>query len=70
MLEKTQSNDGDTADLSVISQLCDSEYPEAIYKNLLETLLPMTDRTPYVVKKKLMFLQGMVIHRSFRLNQI
>lgn len=70
MLEKTQSNEGDTADLFVISQLCDSEYPEAIYKNLLETLLPMTDRTPYVVKKKLMFLQGMVIHRSFRLNQI
>jgi hypothetical protein len=30
----------------------------------------MTDRTPYVIKKKLMFLQGMVIHRSFRLNQI
>lgn len=30
----------------------------------------MTDRTPYVVRKKLMFLQGMVINRSFRLNRI
>lgn len=70
VLEKTQSNDGDTADIFVIAQLCDSEYPESIYKDLLQTLLPMTDRTPYVVKKKLMFVQGMVIHRSYRLNQI
>ena len=30
----------------------------------------MKDRTPYVVKKKLVFLQGLVIHRSFRLNKV
>ena len=30
----------------------------------------MSDRTPYVIKKKLAFLQGMVINRSFRLNQV
>jgi hypothetical protein len=30
----------------------------------------MTERTPYVVKKKLAFLQGLVIHRSFRLNKV
>ena len=51
-------------------QLCDSEYPEEIYQEILEKLLVMTDRTPYVVKKKLTFLQGMVINRSFRLDKI
>lgn len=30
----------------------------------------MADRTPYVVKKKLLFLEGMIIHRSFRLNKV
>jgi hypothetical protein len=30
----------------------------------------MAERTPYVVKKKLSFLQGLVIHRSFRLNKV
>lgn len=30
----------------------------------------MKDRTPYVVKKKLVFLQGLIIHRSFRLNKV
>ena len=30
----------------------------------------MVDRTPYVVKKKLIFLQGLIIHRSFRLNKV
>lgn len=45
-----------TADLYVISQLCDSEYPEEIYQDVLKQILPMADRTPYVIKKKLMFL--------------
>lgn len=56
--------------MSVMMQLCDSEYPEDIYQNILERLLIMSDRTPYVVKKKLTFLQGMVINRSFRLDKI
>lgn len=30
----------------------------------------MSDRTPYVIKKKLLFLQNMVINRSFRLNKV
>ena len=30
----------------------------------------MTDCTSYVVKKKLVFLQGMVINRFFRLNKV
>lgn len=30
----------------------------------------MTDRTPFVIKKKLMFLQGMIINRTFRLNKV
>lgn len=36
----------------------------------MEQLLPMADRTPYVVKKKLIFLQGLIIHRSYRLNRV
>lgn len=51
-------------------QLSDSEYPEEIYQDLVNQLLPMADRTPYVVKKKLIFLQGMIIHRSYRLNRV
>lgn len=50
-------------------QLSDSEYPEDIYQHLLEQLLPMSESTPYVVKKKLIFIQGIVINRSFRLNK-
>ena len=30
----------------------------------------MSDSTPYVVKKKLAFIQGMVINRTFRLNKV
>lgn len=30
----------------------------------------MTDNTSYAIKKKLAFLQGMVIHRSFRLDKV
>ena len=30
----------------------------------------MADSTPYVVKKKLTFLQSMVINRTFRLNKV
>lgn len=30
----------------------------------------MADRSPYVVKKKLIFLQGLIIHRSYRLNRV
>lgn len=70
VIERPQSTSDDTIDLSVTSQLCDSEYPEDIYQDLLEHLLPMVDSTPYVIKKKLMFLQGMVINRSFRLDKI
>lgn len=71
VMERPQSaSDDDSADVYVITQLCDSEYPEEIYKDLLEQLLPMADRTPYVIKKKLLFLQNMVINRSFRLNKI
>lgn len=70
VLERPQSLENDSADQYVVSQLSDSEYPEDIYQDLLAQLLPMADRTPYVVKKKLIFLQGMIIHRSFRLNKV
>lgn len=70
VLERPQSLENDSADQYVVSQLSDSEYPEDIYQDLLTQLLPMADRTPYVVKKKLIFLQGMIIHRSFRLNKV
>lgn len=30
----------------------------------------MTDRTPFVIKKKLMFIQSMIINRTFRLNKV
>jgi len=33
-------------------------------------LVPMTDRTLFVVKKKLMFIQGMIINRTFRFNKV
>ena len=56
--------------MSVMQQLCDSEYPEDIYQELLAKILPMSDATMYVVKKKLTFLQGMVINRTFRLNKV
>lgn len=70
MLERPQSGEDDTADQYVIIQLCGSEYPEEIYQDLVTQLLPMIDRTPYVIRKKLMFLQGLIIHRSFRLNHV
>ena len=70
VLERPQSLEGDAADQYVVVQLSDSEYPEEIYQDLVTQLLPMTDRTPYVVKKKLIFLQGLIIHRSFRLNRV
>jgi hypothetical protein len=70
VLERPQSLENDAADQYVIVQLSDSEYPEEIYQDLLTELLPMADRTPYVVKKKLVFLQGLIIHRSFRLNMV
>lgn len=70
VLERPQSLEGDAADQYVVVQLSDSEYPEEIYRDLVEQLLPMADRTPYVVKKKLIFLQGLIIHRSFRLNRV
>lgn len=70
VLERPQSLEGDAADQYVVVQLSDSEYPEEIYQDLVTQLLPMTDRTPYVVKKKLIFLQVLIIHRSFRLNRV
>jgi len=70
VLERPQSLEGDAADQFVVVQLSDSEYPEEIYQDLLKQLLPMADRTPYVVKKKLIFLQGLIIHRSYRLNRV
>ena len=57
-------------DTVMINQMCDSEYPENIYKDLLDHILHMSDRTPFVIKKKLLFLQGIVINRSFRLNKV
>jgi len=32
--------------------------------------MELQDNTPYAIKKKLVFLQGMVIHRSFRLDRV
>jgi hypothetical protein len=62
--------DAAAADQYVIAQLCGSEYPEDIYQQLLQVVVPMTDCTPYVVRKKLTFFEGLVIHRSFRLNEV
>ena len=53
----------------MVSQLCASEYPEEIYSDLLRYLLEMGDCTQYVIKKRLAFIEGMVLHRSFRLNR-
>ena len=70
MVERPQSIDDESSDIAVITQLCDSEYPEDIYQDILARLLPMTDRTSFVIKKKLMFLQGMIMNRTFRLNKV
>ena len=69
VIDRHQSTSDDTSDMAVMLQLCDSEYPEDIYQELLELLIPMSDSTAYVVKKKLTFVQGMVINRNFKLNK-
>jgi hypothetical protein len=52
-------------DEEIVNQLKNSEYPEKIYEDVLLWLENTEDNTSNIVKKKLKFLESVVINKSF-----
>lgn len=67
MIDKTSE---DLAEDYTIWQLKDSEYPEPIYEILFKHLTALAECTPNVARRKLRYLEGIVINRSFFMNQV
>lgn len=60
----------DSEDELIIAQMKASEYPENIYEELLEHLSNMKGCTLSCMRKKLKYLEGIVINKSFVTNQV
>ena len=57
-------------DEEIVSQQKDSEYPQHIYDSLLKELNNMEGNTINVIKKKLRYIESMVINKIYCSNQI
>lgn len=57
-------------DEEIVNQLKDSEYPQNIYNDLLVWLNNMEDNTVNVVKKKLKYIESVVINKSYCIDSV
>lgn len=57
-------------DEQIVSQFKDSEYPQHIYQDLVKELISMQGNTVSVVKKKLKYIESMVINKIYCSNQV